>query len=64
MMLMMRFCSFGKIAQKKGCNIVVCIDEFQQIAELGILKRSKSDCVPYGNYKSRCPIVCSAVRSI
>ena len=22
-----------KIAQKKGCNIVVCIDEFQQIAE-------------------------------
>lgn len=22
-----------RIAQKKGCNIVVCIDEFQQIAE-------------------------------
>lgn len=22
-----------KIAQKKGCNIIVCIDEFQQIAE-------------------------------
>ena len=22
-----------KIAQNKGCNIVVCIDEFQQIAE-------------------------------
>ncbi len=28
-----------KIAQKKGCNIVVCIDEFQQIAEF---KDSKS----------------------
>ena len=24
-----------KIAQKKGCNIVVCIDEFQQISEFG-----------------------------
>lgn len=24
-----------KIAQKKGCRIVVCIDEFQQIAEFG-----------------------------
>ena len=22
-----------KIAQKKGCSIVICIDEFQQIAE-------------------------------
>lgn len=28
-----------KIAQKKGCNIVVCIDEFQQIAEF---KNSKT----------------------
>ncbi len=28
-----------KIAQKKGCNIVVCIDEFQQIAEF---KESKT----------------------
>ena len=53
-----------KIAQKKGINIVVCIDEFQQISRvLRTQRRSKNACVRYGNYTEICnPIACSGAR--
>ena len=57
-----------KIAEKKGCRIVVCIDEFQQIGEFkdsktfqkrlrSVWQLQKHVC------KSTCPTVCSAARS-
>ena len=53
-----------KIAQKKGCNIVVCIDEFQQIAEFKDSKTFQNGCVPYGSCRNQSLIVCSAARNI
>lgn len=52
-----------KIAQKKGCNIVVCIDEFQQIAEFKdsktFQKRLRSIC----NCRNQCLTAYSAAKN-
>ena len=51
-----------RIAQKKGCNIVST--SFSRLPSSRILKHFRNGCALYGNYKSRYPIVCSAVKSI
>lgn len=48
----------GKIAQKKGCNIVVCIDEFQQIAGFKDSKTFQKRLRTVWNCKNQYLIVC------
>lgn len=52
-----------KIARKKGLKIVICVDEFQNIAEFTDPDYFQKNCVPIGSCTRMWPIVSMAANA-
>lgn len=52
------------IAQKKGIQFIICLDEFQNLAVFKIMKSLKKKCVQFGNVKKMLLTVCTEAKGI